>query len=281
MKNFLKKLTFFVLLSFTFISCENELKAPVISDVEIGYNNSKKAYIGSDLHVEANILAEGKIAKIILTIHPEGEAEHVSAQKIVSAIDHSGEWEVDSTYTGKYAGVKNTSFHEHVEIPSNAEIGDYHLHLSVVDMEGNTTEIEAEISLENLVADGKLPVVTISSAPTDGQIFSNGQAISISGIITDVVDLSGAYIGLVKADAGLTNAQVNAANSITLLHFHDFVDPKSYSFSASLIVGAHTDNDITPKSITWSSGNYFVLVKAPTIDGEVGFSARYPVKIQL
>jgi len=279
-KNLAKLFAFMTLASLTLSSCEDELMSPEISDVEIGYNDSRIAYLGSDLHIEGNIVAKAKIAKIILTIHPEGEAEHMNAQKIISITNHSEEWEVDSTYTGKYAGVKNTNFHEHIDIPANAEIGHYHFHLIVIDMDGNSTEIQTEIELQNPVADGKLPVITVTSAPTDGQVFANGQTISISGTITDAAGLSGAYIGLVKSDSELADAQVNSSNSITLLHFHDFADPKSYSFSVNIVVGALLDNDLTPKSITWSSGDYYILVKVPAIDGEVGFSAHYPVKIE-
>lgn len=281
MINYIKLFIIVVGLSLMVSACEDEVKAPVLSAVEIGFNNSKIAYLGSDIHIEANILAGGKIARIVLTIHPEGEEEHVLAQKVMRVVRHSDDWEVDSTYTGKYAAVKNTTFHEHIEIPVNAEIGAYHLHLLVVDMEGNTTEMEEEIVLEKTVADGILPVITVTSSPSSGQIFGNGQAISISGSISDQVGLSGTYIGLVKADAGLTDAQVNASNSISLLHFHDFADSKSYSFSASIAVGAATDNDIAPKAINWLAGEYYLIIKAPAIDGETSFSVRYPVKIEL
>lgn len=264
------------------VSCEpDEITAPVIQNAEIGSNNSKKAYIGGDLHLEAKIIAPGKIAGIRVLIHQEEEGEEAPAQKINSAIEHSDEWELDSTYTGVYANVKNTTFHEHVDVPSNAVAGVYHLHLYVTDLEGNQTMIEEEITILAPIADGSLPVITISAAPTSGQVFSTGNTISISGTITDVQGLGGVYIGLVDANAGIADASVNSSNSITLLHNHDFENSKSYTFAASINVGAANDNDITPKAINWLAGDYYILVKAPGVDGEVGFSAHYPVTINL
>lgn len=106
-------------LFFTF--CEKETPKPVIDLTELGYENSKIAYLGADLHIEAEIVAEGKISKVQVTIHPAGEHEGKGA----TAILHEGEWEVDTTYT-KFSGLKNITFHEHIKIPVTAEKGDYH-----------------------------------------------------------------------------------------------------------------------------------------------------------
>jgi hypothetical protein len=259
-------------------SCDkdDDATAPVISELEIGLGNSMTGYLGADLHVEANIVAPGKIANIRIVIHPDGD-EHKSALDVA----RSEEWEVDTIYTGVYANVKNTTFHEHVDVPVDAIAGDYHFHIYVTDIEGNQTIEEAEISIAAPVADGSLPTVTVTSAPTQNQQFVSGTTISIFGTITDAKGIAGVYIGLVKEGQNLTDAQVNSSNTITILHTHDFIDPKSVSFSASIKVGATTDNDITPKTIDWTSGNYYIVVKTPAIDGEVGFSARYPVVISL
>ncbi len=282
MKNYIKLFAFITLLSFTFTSCENdeEAAAPVITDVEVGLQNSKTAFIGGDLHLEANIFAEGKISKIQITIHPADEAAHIGPMKAKSALTHEGEWKVDTTYT-KFADLKNATFHEHIDVPVNASAEAYHLHIIVVDMEGNTTEYEEEgLTIVVPVADGVLPIITISTAPTANQVFITGQTITISGNITDKKGLVGSYVGLVKVSQNLTDANVSSSNTITLLHFHDFTDPKNYSFLASINVGVINDNDLTPKAATWTAGDYYLVVKAPAIDGEVGFSAHYPIKIQ-
>lgn len=280
MKKYFKHLAFIALALFTFSSCKDEVASPVISDVEVGLKNSKVAYKGADLHLEANIVAEGKISKIQVTIHPADEADHIGAMKSKSALTHEGEWEVDTTYT-KFSGLKNATFHEHIDVPANAPAETYHLHIIVVDMEGNSTEFEEEgLEVQAPTPDGVTPSIAISTAPTTNQVFKNGETITISGTITDPKGLAGTYIGLVKVSQNLTDDQVNASNTISLLHFHDFSDPKNYSFSASITVGAANDNDMTPKAATWTAGEYYLLVKAPGIDGEAGFSAHYPITIQ-
>jgi len=140
----MKKILLITLLATTigiFTSCnkDEEIKAPEFILFELGYDNSGTAIAGEDLHMDAEILAEGKIAYVIVTIHPEGEHGYKSIRTI--------EWEVDTTYTSGYSGVKNIDFHEHIDIPADAEVGPYHFHMMVTDMEGNRTEKEAELEI--------------------------------------------------------------------------------------------------------------------------------------
>lgn len=126
-------------------SCEkNDL--PRITDVEIGYDNTRTVEAGKDLHFEATITASYKITGIRLVIHAE-EDDHKSASAITDESDHHQEWEVDKTYTGAYVNVKNTVLHEHVEVPLTAEPGHYHLHIYVTDEEGNQGIYETEIEV--------------------------------------------------------------------------------------------------------------------------------------
>ena len=82
---------------------------------------------GDDMHLEAEIVAEGLIKRIDVEIHKE-----------------DGSFEIEKSYTeGKYIGVKNTEFHEHIDIPANAPLGEYHLHFTVTDQQGQTTLAEA------------------------------------------------------------------------------------------------------------------------------------------
>jgi hypothetical protein len=275
MKRIYFLLFMFAALSTVFTSCDkDDVAMPTVSDVELGASNSHKGYVGADLHVEATILAEGKTSNIRVLIHQETEEESKSAFAVASEV-----WVYDSTYTGVYANVKNTTFHEHIDVPANVVTGTYHFHLYVTDLEGNQTMIEEELEIAAPVADGSLPTISVTSAPATNASFASGSTISIAGTITDTQGLAGVYIGLVKESLQLEDSKVSSSNTIAILHNHDFEDPKSYAFSASIKVGATTDNDITPKAIEWTSGNYFILVKSPGVDGEVGFSARYPVVI--
>ncbi|MGQ1891377.1 DUF4625 domain-containing protein [Thermophagus sp. OGC60D27] len=116
-----------------FWSCDDDdasVSKPVISDLEIGLDDSHKAYVGSDLHVEAEIIAEGLIDKITIEIHQE----------------EGGDDEIELEYD-EYEGLRNATFHKHVDIPSETVPGEYHFHLTVTDQEGNQTSVEEDITI--------------------------------------------------------------------------------------------------------------------------------------
>jgi hypothetical protein len=121
--------------------CKKEISKPEIKNFELGYNNNKIAYIGDELHIDAEIIADGKIDRIIIEIHPEGD-HHKSAK----GVSHDDEWEIEIIYT-EFSGLKNTDFHKHIDVPDDAEPGDYHIHFKVIDMEGNTTSVEDEFEV--------------------------------------------------------------------------------------------------------------------------------------
>lgn len=112
-------------------SCTEDPAAPTISGAEIGENNSMTATIGGELHMDAEIVAEGKIDKITVDLHLEsGTGDDIEAE-----------------YTS-YSGQLNADFHEDLDIPATATAGEYHFHLKVVDMEGQTTEYEADVDIQ-------------------------------------------------------------------------------------------------------------------------------------
>ena len=114
-----------------FAACRKTPSAPKITLTEVGHENTGKAEQGDDLHLEADILAEGLVKSIYVEIHQE-----------------SGSYEIEKSYTtGKYIGVKNTEFHEHIDIPAEAPLGEYHLHFTVTDNEGQTATAEAHVEV--------------------------------------------------------------------------------------------------------------------------------------
>jgi hypothetical protein len=257
--------TIIVLVSLFFAACEKNSKKPDVTLSELGLNNSKIGYIGADLHVEAEIVAEGKVETIKVEIHPESGTAN---------------WEFDTTYTN-FSGIINPVFHEHIDIPMDADTGHYHFHFMVTDMEGQQTTVEEELELQQ-PNDDVAPVVNVTSAPQNNQAFTNGETITISGSVSDDKALGGMYIGLVRVDQNLTDAEVNATNTITMLHTHDFDSYTAYNFTASIDVGAAKDNNITPKDITgdiaWQKTNYYIVVKCKdAFGGNWTFSAHYPI----
>ena len=248
---------------------ENIVAKPEINNIEIGPGNNLTAYIGADLHMEAEVLAAGLIDKISVEIHKE---------------DGTGE-EIEAEYTD-YSGQRNATFHKHIDIPEGIAAGEYHFHLTVTDMEGNATSIDKDIMIEEL-QDDEAPVINISNAPSNGQTFANGETISISGSITDNIALEGMLVALVYEDDAIADADVKGNNEkiIVMMHTHDFDHPDETDFTASINVGAAMDNDMTPATIegenAWKSGNYYLLVKTKDAKSNGAISQRYPITINL
>ena len=128
-------LFFISVLSLGFVACDKDddsTAKPVITLTEVGHENSKTATAGDDMHLEADIVAEGLIARIDIEIH----------------LEEGGDYEIECSYTdGKYIGVRNTEFHEHIDIPADAPAGEYHLHFTVTDKEGQQTTAESELEI--------------------------------------------------------------------------------------------------------------------------------------
>jgi len=136
-------LKFFVTLalySLISLSCQKEetIAKPEIQLIEVGYDNTGTVKAGSDLHLEAEVTAEGKISIIRIIIHPEGD----NGMKNVL----SEGWEFDSTYT-EFASLKNCEFHKHIPIPASADTGMYHLDFTVTDQEGNQSSIDSDVRI--------------------------------------------------------------------------------------------------------------------------------------
>ncbi len=140
-KVFLFAITLGVTLFFAACNDDDTIAKPEITILELGegdsHGNDHIAKVGGELHIEVEVVAEGKIDKVQVIIHPEGEHK--------SIIEH-GEWELDTTYT-KFSGLKNTTFHEHVDIADWAEPGEYHFDFIVTDMEGNQSSAESDIEI--------------------------------------------------------------------------------------------------------------------------------------
>lgn len=115
-------------------SCDKDQETvakPKITLTEVGHDNSRNAHPGHDMHLEADVVAEGLIRSINVEIHQE-----------------NGSFEIEKSYTeGKYIGVRNIEFHEHIDIPADAPLGEYHLHFTVTDREGQQSMAETHINM--------------------------------------------------------------------------------------------------------------------------------------
>lgn len=114
----------FCVFSLVLSSCSDDDDAkqsvakPVVALAEVGKENSKEAIAGKDLHLEGDLVADGLIARIDVTI----------------AAKNGNKTIVKQSYTeGKYIGVRNTTFHEHLDIPADAAPGAYTVTFVVTD----------------------------------------------------------------------------------------------------------------------------------------------------
>ena len=157
---FMKKSLFFAALLllgasvFVFPSCDNnddpteQIAAKPVADLaEVSEENSKTAVAGKDLHLEGDLLAEGLIARIDLTV--------TTADGKTTVLSKS--WT-----EGKYIGVRNTTFHEHVDVPANVSAGDYKLSFTVTDQTGQSTTFASDLKIE--VPAAGAPEITITEA---------------------------------------------------------------------------------------------------------------------
>lgn len=186
--------TLFGLALFTWAACNKDeapgADTPLIETLEVGHDDNRTAHPGSDLHLDAAILAPGGIASITLTIHPE----------------NGDGWEFEQVFVEGYEGVRNTDFHEHIDVPADAAEGEYHLHLVVTDKAGNTAEAESHL---DLVVDPTLPAVAgfeVEFDAADGDLHVEGDItapnkladISVEihgGDVEKEYEVSGDYVG--------------------------------------------------------------------------------------
>ena len=138
-KNLLfKAILIFGLCMFIFSSCKNDdpnnAAKPVINLTEIGAENSKTVTAGSDLHLEGEIIAESLIKRIDIEIHQKQGGDFKITQSFID---------------GKYIGVKNVTFHEHIDIPAEAPDGEYQLNFAVTDQLGQTEMKKSELMIKD------------------------------------------------------------------------------------------------------------------------------------
>ena len=144
------RLTFIIsLFALALFSCEEDeeliFDSPEITTFEMGEGSAHAtepvAYRGSDLHMEATILASAKVSSIKISIH--GHDLEVGEEETA--------WDFSQTYTSEQYLSTSFEFHEHIDIPATAPVGEYHVVLEVTDIAGNTSEIEGHLELRSLV----------------------------------------------------------------------------------------------------------------------------------
>jgi 5-hydroxyisourate hydrolase-like protein (transthyretin family) len=92
---------------------------------------------GSDFHSEFMIDAVNGIHSISVDIHAHG----------VTVGTGEVEWDFEQEFLGNYHEQTSVEFHEHIDVPTTAPAGEYHIHFTVEDEDGNTKEYETHIDV--------------------------------------------------------------------------------------------------------------------------------------
>lgn len=213
-KNILS-VTTLIALQILFVSCQKDNKdlpvaEPKVENLEIGYENGKKAYTESDLHLEANITAEGTIKSVRVQITPK---------------EAGGSWFVDRTYTKGFTGNKEANLHEHYDVPKRAKEGTYDVVIIVTDAKGNKTVVEDVLTIER---DPSLPIVTEKSSSYDNDVLNVKAKISAPNKLASIhVRVRGIEEIYTDEDlVGKTSYDLNKDINVSSLakgHYHFFV----------------------------------------------------------
>lgn len=175
---------------------------------EVGSGNNKQATAGEDLHLEAEILATGRIATVAVEIHSETNASLP---------------EIKQTFTD-YAGLLNATFHKHVDIPVDQPAGIYHLHLTVTDQQGNVKTAETEIEI---LASSNLFNISLTEIGhgTAGNFHGHvGEEIHIEGIVSAANPIAIIAIEIHnESDSSIQEIEATYANyaGLTTANFHE------------------------------------------------------------
>ncbi|MEL4307721.1 DUF4625 domain-containing protein [Joostella sp. CR20] len=193
--------------------------APEISNFEYGMGGSdhgsdQYAYIGSDIHMEAEIYAEATVSSIAVSIHAHdlevGEGEE--------------EWDFEQTYTDEKYLVINPTFHEHIDIPTTAPAGEYHVVLTVTDQAGNSTEVEGHLDI--------LDPITISDVSIDSSVARGSDLHAefminaVNGVHNILVDIHAHGLTLAEGEVEWDFEQTyeEGYHELTEVEFHEHID---------------------------------------------------------
>ncbi|WP_089892799.1 DUF4625 domain-containing protein [Kriegella aquimaris] len=119
-------------------STEVEGHVQVLDPITIsGFEMDESVVRGEDFHVEFMIDAVNGIHEVLVDVHghdlPVGEGEE--------------EWDFEGDFSEKYHELTEGEFHEHIDVPATAPVGEYHIIFTIEDEDGNTKEYETHIDV--------------------------------------------------------------------------------------------------------------------------------------
>jgi hypothetical protein len=210
------------ILGLALFSCQEDedinFDAPAISGFEFGkggtHSTDGTAFRGSDLHLEAEVLAEATVASITVTIH--GHDLEVGAGE--------EEWDFSQTFTDEKYRVKNPTFHEHIDIPSTAPVGEYHVTLEVTDEAGKTSEVEGHLKVMSpvTISDFEMDETVVRGSDFHVEFMIN----AVKGIHQISVDVHahGITPGAGEVEWDFEEVFEEGYHGLTEAEFHEHID---------------------------------------------------------
>lgn len=223
MKTNLKFLAIILLLGFFLQSCSSDddsaiTSAPEITDFEYGEGSTHStdlfAYKGSDIHIAADIYAEATVSSITLSIHAHD----------LELGDDEVDWDFETVYTDSDYLVINPGFHEHVDVPTDIPSGEYHIELTVVDEQGNSTEVEGYLQILDPIT---LSDFSIDTTVARGDDFHAEFLIdAVNGILSVTVDIHahGITPGDGEVEWDYEEEFLEGYHEETSIEFHEHID---------------------------------------------------------
>jgi hypothetical protein len=181
-------------------SCKKDTpdsEAPIIAAVEEPLMNDT-LFTGNELHIEASISDNEELSQLKIDVHAAEDGHNHGK------VDASAYWE--TVVIIDLSGA-STSIHEHIDIPTDAASGMYHVILTAVDKAGNQSEIvERDIFIQN-AGDQVAPIVTITS-PSQNDTISLSTGINVSAILTDNIGLEDADLLLLSGSTVVFETEI-------------------------------------------------------------------------
>ncbi len=222
MKTNLKFLAIVAFLGLFTQSCSDNddpsFAAPVISNFEYGegddHSTEAYAYKGGDIHLEADIHAEGTVESITLIIHAHD----------LTPGDGEVEWDLEQSYSDSKYQVINPTFHEHVEVPSNIPAGEYHIELIVTDKLGNSTEVDGHIDIMDPITIDEFSID--ESVVRGSDVHIEFMIAAINGIHNISVDIHGHDLPLEPGEVewDFEKTYEEGYHEETEVEFHEHID---------------------------------------------------------
>ncbi|WP_209401630.1 DUF4625 domain-containing protein [Pseudozobellia sp. WGM2] len=92
---------------------------------------------GSDFHLEFMIEAVKGIHNVSVDVHAHG----------LDILEGEEEWHFTQVYEEGLHGETSAEFHKHIDVPSTAPVGEYHMVITIEDEDENISKIDAHIDI--------------------------------------------------------------------------------------------------------------------------------------